>query len=78
MNIEITLGPMSVMANLLLSTRRPVINHPHYEDAGLRERTMRVYKIFSRRSAKEVHQEMVDLKAQYVILVAHWCLNGVA
>ncbi len=39
---------MSVMANLLLSTRRPVVNHPHYEDANIRNITMRVYEIYSR------------------------------
>jgi hypothetical protein len=69
---------MPVMANLLLSTRRPVINHPHYEDEGMRNRTKAVYLMYSRREPEEVHAALKSLKANYLVLHQSWCLNTFA
>ncbi|XP_076059997.1 protein C-mannosyl-transferase DPY19L1 [Oratosquilla oratoria] len=66
-------GPMPTMANLLLSTRRPIVNHPHYENAGLRKRTKDVYSIFSRRTAKSVHETLLNMKVNFVVLQESWC-----
>ncbi|XP_053323672.1 probable C-mannosyltransferase DPY19L1 [Spea bombifrons] len=66
-------GAMPTMASVKLSTGRPIVNHPHYEDAGLRARTKMVYSMYSRKPAKEVKRILRKLGVQYFILEDAWC-----
>lgn len=68
-------GAMPTMASVKLSALRPVVNHPHYEDAGLRARTKIVYSMYSRKAAEEVKRELMKLKVNYYILEESWCIR---
>ncbi|RVE63189.1 hypothetical protein OJAV_G00163780 [Oryzias javanicus] len=66
-------GAMPTMASVKLSTGRPIVNHPHYEDAGLRERTKLVYSMYSRMSGEAVKKNLMKLGVDYFILEDSWC-----
>ncbi|KAM5303804.1 putative C-mannosyltransferase DPY19L2 [Glossophaga mutica] len=67
-------GAMPTMASVKLSTLRPIVNHPHYEDADLRARTKIVYSMYSRKSTKEVRDKLLELHVNYFILEEAWCV----
>ncbi|KAM4705884.1 protein C-mannosyl-transferase DPY19L1 [Rhinophrynus dorsalis] len=66
-------GAMPTMASVKLSTGRPIVNHPHYEDAGLRARTKIVYSMYSRKPADEVKNKLLEMGVEYFILEDTWC-----
>ncbi|XP_058039335.1 probable C-mannosyltransferase DPY19L1 isoform X1 [Ahaetulla prasina] len=68
-------GAMPTMASVKLSAQRPIVNHPHYEDAGLRARTKIIYSMYSRKPAKEVKRELLKMGVNYYILEDSWCLR---
>ncbi|XP_039938707.1 probable C-mannosyltransferase DPY19L1 [Hirundo rustica] len=68
-------GAMPTMASVKLSTLRPIVNHPHYEDAGLRARTKVVYSMYSRKPASQVKSDLVKLGVNYYILEESLCVS---
>ncbi|KAG9259564.1 putative C-mannosyltransferase DPY19L1 [Astyanax mexicanus] len=66
-------GAMPTMASVKLSAGRAIVNHPHYEDAGLRERTKLVYAMYSRKPVEEVKRNLVKLQVDFFILEDSWC-----
>ncbi|XP_068615314.1 dpy-19-like 1, like [Brachionichthys hirsutus] len=66
-------GAMPTMASVKLSTGRPIVNHPHYEDAGLRERTKQVYSMYSRMSGDAVRRSLMKLGVDFFVLEDSWC-----
>ncbi|KAG1648797.1 putative C-mannosyltransferase DPY19L1 [Nymphon striatum] len=68
-------GPMPTMANIMLSTRRAIVNHPHYEDAGLRARSEIVYSLFSRQSEHSVWRNLKEMKVTHCVIGRMWCFH---
>ncbi|XP_078591642.1 protein C-mannosyl-transferase DPY19L1-like [Branchiostoma floridae x Branchiostoma japonicum] len=66
-------GAMPTMASIKLSAHRAIVNHPHYEDAGLRERTKRVYGMYSRKPVEEVHRDLLAMGVTHFVLEMSWC-----
>ncbi|KHN78535.1 C-mannosyltransferase dpy-19 [Toxocara canis] len=67
-------GTMPVMANVKLSTNRPIVNHPHYEDAMLRARTLKVYSMYSKKPLSEVHAALKDMRVEYFVYQPELCI----
>ncbi|KOC68559.1 Protein dumpy-19 [Habropoda laboriosa] len=68
-------GKMSLMANLMLSTGRPIVNNPYYESKEMRDRTMKVYEIFSRKDVTSVYFTLRNLQVGYVVLEEPLCFG---
>ncbi|XP_020620076.1 probable C-mannosyltransferase DPY19L1 [Orbicella faveolata] len=66
-------GAMPTMATVKLCTGRAIVNHPHYEDVGIRERTHKVYQIFSRKPPAVVWETLNSMKVTHVIVDTQWC-----
>ncbi|KAL7299964.1 hypothetical protein TKK_0007280 [Trichogramma kaykai] len=66
-------GKMSLMANIMLSTRRPVVNNPYYESKSMRDKTLNVYEMYSRKSVSEVHDTLKKLQVDYLIIDETQC-----
>ena len=72
------IASMPLQANLKLSTNRPIVTHPHYEDIELRRRVKNLYThLYGSRPVEELHSILKsDLRAKYLIAEKHYCMSN--
>ncbi|XP_054154295.1 probable C-mannosyltransferase DPY19L1, partial [Oppia nitens] len=68
-------GTMPTTANLMLSTRRPIVNHPYYESPVIRNRTYIIYQLYSSHELRSVHSQLSSLSIDYIVLETNYCYS---
>ncbi len=70
-------GSMSTMANVKLSTNRPIVNHPHYENVDLRAKTKKIYShLYGFRPYEELNSILKNnFSAKYLIMENYFCYS---
>lgn len=69
-------APMELAAHILLTTKRPIVNHPLIEYQDMIERTRSLYSIFSKRLSTDIYNQLVKLRVQYVVISYDSCFVG--
>eukprot|EP00041_Stephanoeca_diplocostata_P005506 m.63025 g.63025 ORF g.63025 m.63025 type:complete len:859 (-) comp15823_c0_seq7:152-2728(-) len=68
-------GSMTVMSHVRATTGRAIVNHPHYESEGIRQRTLDVYSLVSRRSDRQVWEALRKYGTDYAAIETPFCLQ---
>eukprot|EP00051_Salpingoeca_urceolata_P018953 m.270486 g.270486 ORF g.270486 m.270486 type:complete len:723 (-) comp19316_c0_seq2:165-2333(-) len=65
---------MPVTSAIRCVGERNIVNHPHYEDAGIRQRTVDLYTVYTTWPDKDVWQRINKWNADFVVLDRRWCM----
>lgn len=66
-------APIEISAHILLTTKRPIVNHPLIEYPDMADRTRTLYSVFSKQSSTDVYNQLVKLRVQYVVIPYESC-----
>eukprot|EP00049_Salpingoeca_infusionum_P015421 m.299694 g.299694 ORF g.299694 m.299694 type:complete len:711 (-) comp15873_c0_seq1:97-2229(-) len=68
-------GSMVVTSAIKCVTSRPIINHPHYENAEVRNRTQLLYQGFAPITDADFVKVLDQYNTRYFVLDASWCFG---